>query len=138
MVQEAVFTNGPIATDRRTPRFTTKTSTSDGLTAGLVDNGDVHDGEVFVTVTSADANNIVTLPDAPVGTRVALINGGTGYELRTHAPATVGINGGTGSAAESAIGANVNTRCLRTTATNWVCTNFAAAGTVTATEVAAP
>lgn len=109
------------------------TATSNGLTTGTIP-----DGVNFVTVTSADANNIIVLPTPTVGTRVTLRNGATGYELRTSSPTTVAINGGTGSAAESAIGANVLTTCVCDTATTWVCMDQSTAGTVSATEVAAP
>lgn len=110
-----------------------RTATADGLTTGTI-----ADGSDFVTVTSADANNIIVLPTPTPGVVVTLRNAGTGYELRSSAPATVAINGGTGTAAESAIGANVLTRCVCGTATTWVCTNFSTAGVVAATEVAAP
>ena len=94
--------------------------------------------DFFVTVTSDDVNKIVTLPDAPIGTKITLQNGATGYELRTHAPATVGINGGVGANAESAIAANITVTCVRTTATNWVSDSMSAAGVVSVTQVAAP
>src|SRR5690349_12180070 len=55
--------------------------------------GVIADGTTFVTVTSDDANKVITLPTPTPGARVELINGGTGYELRSSAPATVGING---------------------------------------------
>jgi hypothetical protein len=97
----------------------------------------IADGTDFVTVTSADANHIIILPDAPLGTKITLVNGATGYELRTHAPATVGINGGTGTDAESAIAANIVTLVERVTATNWVGNSRTAAGVVGVTQVAA-
>ena len=75
-------------------------------TAAGTGTGQVGDRAEFVIVTSDDANKIITLPDAAVGSVVALRNGATGYELRSHAPATVAINGGSGSGAESAIAAD--------------------------------
>jgi hypothetical protein len=109
------------------------TATSDGLTTGIVpDTAD------FVVVTSANANNIITLPTPTPGRFVRLRNAGTGYELRTTSPTTVAINGGTGSAAESAIGANVLVLCVCDTATTWICTQNATAGTASVSEVAAP
>lgn len=92
----------------------------------------------FVTVTCDNANKVITLPAPVIGKVVTLRNGGTGYELRTSDPATIAINGGAAADAESAIGANVLTVCRCDTLTTWVCTNYAAAGTVSATEVAAP
>jgi hypothetical protein len=95
-------------------------------------------GTTFVTVTSADANHIIILPDAPLGTVITLQVGATGYELRTHDPATVGINGGVGAGAESAIAANITTTVKRVTATNWIGASSTAAGVVGVTQVAAP
>jgi hypothetical protein len=109
------------------------TATATGATTGTVPLG-----TDFVTVTSANANNIVILPDAPVGTRIRLQNGATGYELRSHAPATVGLNGGVGAAAESAVAASLLVEVIRTTATNWVGSTKTAAGVVAVLEVAAP
>jgi hypothetical protein len=88
-------------------------------------------------VTSAGANNIIILPAPVVGNVIRLINGATGYELRSSTPASIGINGGVGADAESAIGANILVTCVCTTATNWVCSDTTAAGVITATEVAA-
>lgn len=109
------------------------TATATGATTGTIP-----DGADVVTVTSADANNIVILPDAPIGTRIILQNGATGYELRSHAPATVGINGGVGAAAESAVAASLTVEVVRTTATNWVGSTKTAAGVVAVLQVAAP
>lgn len=112
---------------------TTRTATVDGTGTGqIATTTDV------VTVVSDDANKIITLPAPVVGKWIRLRNGATGYELRTNAPASVSINGGSGANAESAIGANVRTVCGCDTATAWVCTNFSTAGVVSATEVAAP
>lgn len=108
------------------------TATADGTGTGVVP-----DGTEFAVVTSADANHIVTLPTPTPGAEVTLQNGATGYELRSSAPATVGINGGAEAAAESAIAANITTKCTCTTATNWVCNSRTAAGVVGVTAVAA-
>lgn len=109
-----------------------RTATADGT-----GTGQIAAGTDFVTVTSADANNIITLPAPVVGAEITLQNGATGYELRSSTPASIGINGGVGSAVESAIAANITTRCTCTTATNWVCNSRTAAGVVGVTEVAA-
>lgn len=108
------------------------TATADGLTTGLVPLGT----DVAV-ITSANADHIATLPDAPIGHLVVLIVAATGYELRSHAPATVGINGGTGAGAESAIAANTVVWAQRTTATNWIAWSRVAAGTLSVVQVAA-
>jgi hypothetical protein len=109
-----------------------RTASADGTGTGAIAAN-----TSFVTVTSANADHIVTLPPPVPGTVVALRNAGTGYELRTTDPATIAINGGAGAGAESAIGANTLVVCRCDTATTWVCTSFATAGTVSATQVAA-
>lgn len=106
-------------------------------TADGTGTGTIPAGASFVNVTSADANNIMVLPDAPIGTRITLQNGGTGYELRSSNPAVIGINGGTGVGAESAIGASITVYAERVTTINWKCFQTAANGTPGATEVAA-
>jgi hypothetical protein len=109
-----------------------RTATAAGTTTGTIANGNV-----FVQVTSADANHIVILPAPIPGTMVMLRNGATGYELRSSAPATVAINGGTGANAESAIGANIFAILYCTTTTAWIGTQFTTAGVQSAVEVAA-
>ena len=92
-----------------------------------------------VTLTTPGTNAIITLPVPYAGYEVTLYNQSLiGYELRTSSPTTISINGGTGVDAESAIPAGVTVHCRGVSATKYVCTNIAADGTVTATEVAAP
>lgn len=92
------------------------TATSDGLTTGTIADG----GRLqFVAVTSANANNIVVLPTPTPGTIVVGYVGANGCELRSSAPATVAINGGTGASAESAIAANMMFVAFCTSATTW-------------------
>lgn len=112
---------------------TAATATADGMTTGIVP-----DSTSFVQVTSANANNIITLPTPTPGTIVRLLNGATGYELRTSTPASVAINGGTGAAAESAIGANVYVEAMCVSPTAWIARQYTTAGVQSATEVAAP
>lgn len=109
-----------------------RTATADGTGTGTISNT-----STFVTVTSDDANKIIVLPAPTPGRVVTIVNGATGYELRSSAPATVAINGGTGENAESAIAASVVVVARCVSATRWICTDYAAAGTVTATEAAA-
>lgn len=109
-----------------------RTATADGTGTGTI-----ADGTSFVTVTSASANNIIVLPTPKPGEVVWLMNGGTGYELRSSTPASVAINGGTGASAESAVGANVLVRAICTTATTWVCNTYSTIGTEAALEAAA-
>ena len=86
----------------------------------------------MVTVDAdSDANHIIILPAPTPGNIVYLLCGGdaTGFELRSSAPATVGINGGVGTNAESAIGATAElVRCICVDATNWICSWWDADG----------
>jgi hypothetical protein len=109
------------------------TATADGTGTGTIAAG-----TSFVTVTSAGANNIIILPAPVVGNVIYLMNGGTGYEIRSSAPATIALNGGTGVNAESAVGADVLVKLVCTSATTWVGSTFSTAGVEAALEVAAP
>ena len=109
-----------------------RTATADGTGTGVISAGTTH-----VVVTSAGANNIITLPSPVVGLKITLIVGANGYELRSSAPATIGINGGTGASAESAVGANVIVKVECVSATNWIGSTVTAAGVVGVLEVAA-
>ncbi|MCO5181107.1 MAG: hypothetical protein M9896_13790 [Candidatus Promineofilum sp.] len=110
-----------------------RTATADGSGTGTIAAAGMLQ---FVTVTSDDANKIIVLPAPTPGTIVVLRNGGTGYELRSSAPATVAINGGTGSNAESAIAANTMVIAVCTTATTWQAISLAGT-TLAAVEAAA-
>jgi hypothetical protein len=114
-------------------KSTTLTATADGTGTGVV-GSDV----TFATVTSANANHIVTLPAPVVGRKITLVNGATGYEIRSSAPATIGINGGVGANAESAVGANVVVKLECVSLTNWIGATVSSAGVVGVLEVAAP
>lgn len=110
-----------------------RTATADGTTTGTIaDAGLIQ----MVTVTCDDANKIIVLPTPTPGRIVMLRNAGTGYELRTSAPNTVAINGGTGSAGESAIGANTLVFAVCATATAWQAWSLAGT-TLAAVEAAA-
>lgn len=95
---------------------TARTATDAGLTTGTIADAG---GLQFITVTSANAAHIIVLPTPTPGTIVILRNGGTGYELRTSAPATIAINGGAEADAESAIAASTMVIAVCTTATTW-------------------
>lgn len=93
-----------------------RTATADGLTTGIIaDSGRLQ----HITVTSADANHIIVLPTPTPGTIIVLHVGSNGFELRTSDPTTIAINGGTGSAAESAIAANSTVVMICVSATAW-------------------
>lgn len=71
------------------------TATSDGLTTGVIPN-DAGAPGYFVSVTSANANNIITLPssdDIPVGWTCRGYIGANGCEMRTVASSNETING---------------------------------------------
>ena len=113
------------------------TATDDGTGTGQIPVG-----ANFVLVNAdSDANHIVTLPAPVVGTIIHITerNGATtGFELRTSDPATIGINAGTGSNAESAIaGAITLVRCVCVSSTNWVASQFDADGDESKVEAAA-
>lgn len=112
-----------------------RTATVDGLTTGTIaDAGKLQ----FVTVTAGgDANSIIVLPTPTPGTIVILAVAATGYELRTSNPATIGINGGTGASAESAIPANTLAVLFCESATSWKGLQLGSDGTLAKVEVAA-
>lgn len=100
---------------------TARTATANGLTTGLIASG-----TKVVEITAADANHWVTLPDPVVGDTIYLHVGANGCEVRTSAPATIGINGGTGATAEMALAANVAALAICVSSTNWVILKFSA------------
>ncbi len=120
-----------------TPDAVARTATSDGLTTGIIAAAGMVQ---IVKVTSANANNILVLPAPILGKIVVVIEVSTvGYELRTTDPATIGINGGVGSAAESAIPASTTLILVCETLTNWKGLQMSStAGTLAKVEVAAP
>lgn len=111
---------------------TARTATVTGATTGTI-----LPGEGFVEVTSANAAHIIKLPAPVPGTLVVITVGANGYELASSAPATVGINGGTGASVSSAIGAGVTAFLFCASATNWIGWQLASDGTLTKVETAA-
>lgn len=93
-----------------------RTATADGLTTGTIADGG---RSQHITVTSASADHIIVLPTPTPGTEVVLNVATNGFELRTSSPTTIGINGGTGASAESAIPANSTVFMTCVTATSW-------------------
>lgn len=108
-----------------------RTATAAGDGTGQISAGTTH-----VAVTCDDVNKIITLPAPVVGLKITLLNGATGYELRSSAPATIGINGGIGANAESAVGANTVVIVECVSATNWIGSTVTAAGVVGVLQVA--
>jgi hypothetical protein len=109
-----------------------RTATADGT-----GDGTIADGTSFVTVTSDSADKIITLPTPTPGNIVHIYVGDTGFELRSSAPATIAINGGSEANAESAVSANTLVKCVCTSSTTWVCNTFSSDGTEAKLEAAA-
>jgi hypothetical protein len=91
----------------------------------------------LVIPTWGNANNILILPTPDPGKIVIIAGAATGGELRTTAPATIAINGGTGAAAESAVAANQMVICICESATSWKAFTIASNGTTAGLEAAA-
>ena len=113
----------------------THVATDDGTGTGTIAAGT----SVVSVNADSDANHIIILPAPVIGNVIRLIETGTtGYELRTSAPASIGINGGTASNGESAVaGAITVTQCVCVSATNWICNTFDADGDEAKLEAAA-
>jgi len=110
------------------------TATSDGTGTGTISGNGML---TFAEVTSANAAHIVVLPDPTPGRIVVLANpGGTGYEVRSSAPGSVAINGGSGASAESAMAATSTGIFICESATSWRALEVNTA-TVVGTEAAA-
>lgn len=108
------------------------TATADGTGTGTIP-----DGARSVLATSGNAAHIVVLPAPVPGTEVVIHVGANGCELRSSAPATVAINGGTASNAESAIAANTTVVAYCASATAWRALGIASDGTTAGVEAAA-
>lgn len=107
------------------------TATADGLTTGLITLG-----WSFVSVTSDDANKIITLPTGTAGQRITIKVGGTGCELRTPATSNATINNvdcdGTN---ELALAANATIICLCVATNTWIAYGYNNLGAALATLV---
>lgn len=131
----ATMTAGGVVTiasvaDAVTQRTTTAvTATADGLTTGLIASGTAH-----VTVTSADANNIITLPNPVAGQRLIVVTGGTGCEVRTVASSTKSINGANCDGTnELALASASMFEFYAMDSSNWIARGTSAAGAAIAT-----
>lgn len=119
--------------ERRQNIVEARTATATGATTGTISPATTH-----VTVTSDDANKIIILPAPVVGKKLTIHAGATGFELRSSSPTTIAINGGTGSAAESAIAAASTCYLECVTATAWKGFFLDADSDVAKIEAAAP
>ena len=92
------------------------TANADGLTTAITPDGGKFQ---HVTVTSGNAAHLVTLPTPTPGTQVVYDVGANGFKLRSSAPASIAINGGTGASASSTIAANSTLVMICVSATSW-------------------
>jgi hypothetical protein len=128
-----VGTFGDVAAQTITLTQTARTATSDGLTTGIIADAGLFQ---YIAITSASANNIITLPTPTPGTTLIMYVGSNGCELRSDTPASVAIGGGTGASAESAIAADSLVFLVCTSATSWLGWDVAGA-TLAGVEAAA-
>lgn len=98
---------------------TTKRTVEVQSLAATAGGAQISDTAEHVSVTSSNANYIVVLPQPVVGKMLVINVGATGFELRSSAPATIAINGGSGASAESAIAANSTILAICLSATAW-------------------
>jgi len=112
-----------------------RTATADGTGTGTIASGPKL--QSIAVTAGGDANAIIVLPAPTPGNIVILSVGATGFELRSSAPATVAINGGTGASAESAIPASTTAVLICESATSWKGFQMGSDGTLAKVEVAA-
>jgi hypothetical protein len=99
---------------------TSVTATADGLTDGLIPSG-----ASFVSVTSDNADKIITLPAPVIGHVVRIATGATGCELRTVAASDVKINDvDSDGTNELALAADRLFVCECISATEWIVRGF--------------
>jgi len=91
----------------------------------------------IVTPTWGNAAYILILPDPVPGKVVIIAGAATGGELRSSAPATIAINGGTGASAESEVAASQMVIAICESATSWKAFTIASDGTTAGLEPAA-
>ena len=117
------------------PGYVNATATDDGTGTGVLRENLLV--QFVVPNWDSDANHILTLPSPKPGKVVIIAGAATGGELRTNAPATVGINGGVGAAAESAVAASQMVIAICESATSWKAFTIASNGTTAGLEAAA-
>lgn len=118
-IADGAVTTAKLADGAATPAKTLNAEARTATAAPGGTTGVISDTTTFVTVTSDDANKVITLPTPTPGVMVVINNGATGYELRSSDPATIAINGGSGANAESAIAANSTVVAICISATAW-------------------
>ena len=117
------------------PGYVAATATDDGSGTGTLRENLLV--QFVVPNWDGDANHILILPSPKPGKVVIIAGAATGGELRTSAPATVAINGGSGAAAESAVAASQMVVAICESATSWKAFTIASDGTTAGLEAAA-
>lgn len=117
------------------PGYIKAKATDDGTGTGKLSENALY--QFVVPDWDGDANHILTLPSPKPGRVIVIAGATTGGELRTSAPATVAINGGSGAAAESAVAANQMVIAICESATSWKAFTIASDGTTAGLEAAA-
>lgn len=96
------------------------TATADGLTTGLIPLG-----ARSVAVTSASADNIITLPAGTAGQEIHVYVGANGCEMRTPATGGATINGvDSDGTNELALGATTSYICACVATDTWIVRGF--------------
>lgn len=117
------------------PGYVAATATDDGSRTGTLRENLLV--QFVVPNWDGDANHILVLPSPKPGKVVIIAGAATGGELRTSAPATIGINGGTDTAAESAVAASQMVIAICESATSWKAFTIASDGTTAGLAAAA-
>lgn len=117
------------------PGYVNATATDDGSGTGTLRENLLV--QFVVPNWDGDANHILVLPSPLPGKIVIIAGAATGGELRTTSPTTVGINGGTGAAAESAVAASQMVVAICESTTSWKAFTIASDGTTAGLEAAA-
>jgi len=112
------------------PKQSAVTATSDGLTTGLIPAG-----STFVTVTSANANNQISLPAGYIGQIMRILVGTTGCELISAVAADKINDVIVGATNELALTAEALYTCVYTKADNWIVTGLTKLGAAQAALV---
>lgn len=108
------------------------TATTGGGTTGIIPNG-----TTIAIVTSSVNTKSATLPTPTPGNVLFIYCGANGYNLISNAPATVAINGGSGSGAKLAVAATDLLLAICTSATTWQVIKIGADGTPASAGAAA-
>ncbi len=126
------LTNKTVSGPSLQPTAVAIIATTDGTGTGTIP-----DGTSFASVTSSGATKQVILPAPTPGVLLRIYVGANGFNLFSSTPASIAINGGSGSGAKSAIGANTLVTLTCETATSWKGFTQSSNGTLAAITPAA-